>query len=301
MLRSLRDGAKTGWLKYILLGLLLFAGGGLVLTDVGGFFRGGGVSNNLVAKGSGIKISTIQFDKNVRRILSRQGMSPQEAYDLGMIDQILNGEIRNQILTREARKLGINVDDATVKKQISKLAEPLASDEVSKGEALRQLLRSQGVSEAEFVNSIRQEMGNTLFRNALLSGATGISKEEATALYKYRNETRDFNGFILASNNVKDITAPSEENLQKYYEANKSDFAIPEKRSVTIATLKKEMLADKVNITDEELRAVYDENIERYKKAERRKLQQAVLSTQSDAQDVFKKVTEGKKDLKDAV
>ncbi len=299
MLRALRDGAKSGWLKYILLGTLVLAAGGLVLTDVGGFFRGG-ISTNLVAKGKGIEISTARFDRNVRRVLSRQGMSPQEAYRLGLINQILNNEIQVQILTQEARKLGINVSDKTVTQQISKLAEPLASDGVSKSDALKQILRSQGVSEGEFVQSIRQEMGNTLFRNALLSGATGITKQEAAALYKYRNEKRHFNGFVLNDKNIKDIVAPSEENLQKFYQANKSDFAIAEKRSVTIATLKKEMLADKVEISDADLRDLYADNIESYKKAERRKLQQAILSTQGDAQDVLGRVNKGKS-LKEAV
>ena len=299
MLRSMRDGAKSGVLKYLLLGILIMAAGGLVLTDVGGFFRGG-VSNNLVAKGDGIKISTTQFDRNVRRVLARQGMAPQEAYQLGLINQILNNEIQIRILTREARKLGIAVSDDTVTKQISKLAEPLATNGLSKSDAIKQILRSQGISENEFIQAIRQEMGNTLFRNALLTGATGISKEEATALYEFRNEKRDFSGFTLTSASVKDIELPSEESLERFYEANKQDFAIAEKRSITIATLKKEMLTDKVEINEDDLRRAYEDNIEAYKKPEQRRLEQAILSTQADAQDVVKKV-EVKKDLKSAV
>lgn len=299
MLRSMRDGAKSGVLKYLLLGTLLLAAGGLVLTDVGGFFRGG-VSNNLVAKGDGIKISTNQFDRSVRRVLARQGMAPQEAYQLGLIHQILNNEIQLLILTREARKIGINVSDDTVTKQISKLAEPLATDGLSKSDAIKQILRSQGISENEFIRAIRQEMGNTLFRTALLTGATGISKEEATALYQFRNEKRDFRGFTLTSASVKDIELPSEESLERFYEANKQDFAIAEKRGITIATLKREMLENKVEVKEDDLRKAYEHNIEAYKKPEQRRLEQAILSTQADAQEVVKKL-EAKKDLKAAV
>lgn len=299
MLRSLRDGAKSGWLKYILLGTLVLAAGGLVLTDVGGFFRGG-ISTNLVAKGKGIEISTQEFDRNVRRLLARQGMAPQEAYQLGLINQILNGEIQIRILAQEARKLGIHVSDETVTKQIAQIAEPLAQGGVSKSDALKQVLRSQGISEGEFIRAIRQEMGNTLLRNALLSGTQGISEAEATALYKYQNEQRSFEGFILKSSGIKDITEPTDMNLQKFYEANKQDFAIAETRSATIATLKKEMLADKVEISDDELREEYAERIDSYKKPERRHIEQAILSTQGDAQDVLKK-TEGGKSLKKAV
>ena len=299
MLRSMRDGAKSGLLKYFLLGLLVLAGGGLVLTDVGGFFRGG-ISTNIVAKGDGIEIGIGEFDRNVRRVLSRQGMSPQEAYRLGMIDQILNAEIQVRLMTREARRLGINVSDKTVTQQISKLAEPLATEGVSKKDALKQILRSQGISEGEFIYAIRQEMGNTLFKNAVLSGAATISQEQAEDLYMFKNEKRNFDGFILSDKDAKGVAEPTEENLKKYYEANKMDYSTPEKRSIVIATLKKEMLADKVEISDDELRDIYADRIDAFKDPEKRKLQQAILSTQTDAQDVFAKVSKGK-DLKAAV
>jgi len=292
MLRAMRDGAKGGMLKYFLLGTLVLAAGGLVLTDVGGFFRGG-VSSNLVAKGKGIEISTVEFDQTARRVLARQGIDTNQAYQLGLIDQILRSEIQNRILTREAVNLGIQVDDETVMKQISELAAPLAREGQSKAEALQQVLRSQGISENQFINSIRQEMGNTLFRNAVFSGARNISKAEAEALYQFRNEQRTFEGFILTNKSVTDIDQPTEENIQKYYEANKGEFAIPETRSITIATLKQEMLEDKVEVTNEELKEIYEDNIKAFEQPERRKLQQAILSTQTDAQDVLKKIEKG--------
>ena len=210
MLRSMRDGAKSGLLKYFLLGILVMAAGGLVLTDVGGFFRGG-ISTNVVAEGDGIEIGIGEFDRNVRRVLARQGMGSQEAYQLGMINQILNSEIQVRIMAREARRLGINVSDKAVTKQISKLAEPLATGGVSKKDALKQILRSQGISEGEFVAAIRQEMGNTLFRNAVLSGAATISREQAEDLYLFKNEKRNFSGFMLTNAGVKSVKEPTDE------------------------------------------------------------------------------------------
>ena len=293
MLRALRDGAKSGFLKYILLGFLVLAAGGLVLTDVGGFFSGGGVSQNFVAKGKNIEISTVQFDKTVRRVLARQGITPQQAYSMGYIQQILNSEVQIQILTQEARRLGISVDDKTVMEQISKIAEPLAQDGMSKSEAVQQVLRSQGISEKEFVQSIRQEMGNTLFRNALISDATTISDKQASDLYQFQNELRDVEGFTLTNKFAKADVEPTDENLQKYYEANKSDFLISEKRDITLATLKKESLEGKVEISDDELQKAYDDNIDAYKRPEQRKLQQAIVDLQTDAQDIVKRVNKG--------
>jgi peptidyl-prolyl cis-trans isomerase D len=176
----------------------------------------------------------------------------------------------------------------------------MPSNGQSKSDMLKQLLRAQGVSESQFIQSIRQELGNTLYRSALIGGATKMSFEEASDLYQFQNEKRDFKGVVLDNSFAKTIAEPTDENLKKFYEANKSDFAIPETRSVTIATLKKEMLADKVEISEDELKDIYAENIETYTKPERRRVEQAVFTEQANAQAVHKKVTEGT-DLKNAV
>lgn len=293
MLKSLRDGAKSGFLKFILLGFMALAVGGLVLTDVGGFFRGG-VSSNNVAEGKHIEISTVEFDRLARRVLSRQGLAPQDAYARGLIHQILNNEIQTRIITREARDLGLVVGDETVMEQISKLATPLAQNGTSKSDALKQILRAQGISEAEFIASIRQEMANGLLTNAVFSNAGYISDAQAEAIYLAQNETREFKGALLNADQIKDVEAPTEEQLQNYYNSNKSDFRIAERRDITIATLKQEMLEDKVNITDEELRQDYEDNIETYQKPEQRKVQQAVLSSPDEAQKVLNNINEGK-------
>jgi len=300
MLRAMRDGAKKGLLKYFLLGTLVMAAGGLVLTDVGGFFRGGGVSNNVVAKGKNIEIGTQRFNNTVSRILSRQGMTPQEAYGKGIINQILNNEIQNLILTSQSREMGLYISDDTVMEQIAQIAEPMAQEGVSKTDALRNFLANQRISEGEFIQAIRQEMSNSIFRGALISNAATISDAQAQDIYQYRNETRSLKGFTL-TNQYAEITAePTEENLQKYYTANKPDYAIAERRDITIATLKREMLQDKVDITENDLKDYYDDNIDSYKKPTRYKLQQAILDRQTEAQDIVKSVESGKS-LKEAV
>jgi peptidyl-prolyl cis-trans isomerase D len=127
-----------------------------------------------------------------------------------------------------------------------------------------------------------------------------MSFEEAADLYQFQNEKRDFSGIFLNNDTAKADSDPTDENLKKFYEANKSDFAIPETRTVTIATLKKEMLADKVEISDEELKEIYTDNIDTYTKPERRSVEQAILTEQAEAQAVYRKAADGEA-LKKAV
>ena len=225
MLRQMRDGAKQGWLKFILLGFMALAVGGLVLTDVGGFFRGG-IGNNVVAKGKNIEIGIQEFDRTLRRILANQQMSPQEAYQMGLIDQALRSEIQNRIISLEAQKIGIRPNDETVTRQIRRMAEEVPTNGGSKRDALVQILRSQGVSENEFIAAVRQELGNDLFQNALASNLQELPFAQAKALFQYQNEKRNFKGFTLSQNNITSVEKPTEDNLKKFYESRKISYAL---------------------------------------------------------------------------
>lgn len=300
MLRSLRDGAKKGWLKFILLGFMALAVGGLVLTDVGGFFRGG-ISSNVVAKGKNIEIGIMEFDRSLRRILARQQMGPQEAYNLGLVDQVLRNEVQQRILATEARKVGIYPSDETLTAEISKLAEPLAQEGVSKGQALQQALRAQGVTENEFVGALRRDIANGLLTSALISGLNGISPSQAAALYQFENETRIFEGFVINDSAIEKASDPTEENLEKFYQSRKASFAIPETRDITIVTLKPAMIEDKLEITQETLQSYYNDNISDFELPERRTVQQAVLPTQNQAQKIITAIEEDKSSIEEAV
>lgn len=299
MLIWMRESKSAKAVKYLFLGLLVLAACGLVLMDVGGFFTSQ-IGSNTVAKGAGVNIGIQEFDRTVRRALGQQGIGPQEAYELGMIDNILTSEVQSRLFAAKSRELGLEVSDEDVTKQIAKLAEPLATDGRSKKEALQQILRTQSISEAEFVGSIRQEMGNTLLRAALMAPASLSSPMMADDLYRYDNEKRNAKVIVYKNDGVKDTVAATDEQLEKFYEANKQDYLIPETRTITMATLKADMLKKNVKISDEQLRAEYDKNLASFTKAPRRLVEQIVLPTEEEAKKALDNMKAGKTP-KDAV
>ena len=119
----MRDGAKSGFLKIILMGLMTLAVFGLVLTDVGGFFRGGIPATTVATVGKS-EISTRAFDQQVRRVLAQQGLDPATAYQYGFIQQILYSKIGEHLFAMRVRDLGILVTDSIVKRHITELVKP---------------------------------------------------------------------------------------------------------------------------------------------------------------------------------
>lgn len=283
MLIWMRNSTFAGAMKFVLMGMLLLALVGLVFTGAGGFFTGN-LSSNTVVKGGGVNIEVNDFDRTVQRALSSQGTQAPEAFRLGLIDQILRSEIQNRLFTNTAHDLGLKVDDTAVTKKIAQLAEPLATEGRSKKEALRQILMTQGISESEFVSTIRTEMGNSLLRAAIQPPASLQSPLMAQTMYRYDNETRTADIVFLKNASVTGVTAPTDEQLQKYYEANKQSFLIPESRTITIGTLKTDMLKKNVAITDARLKQEYDKEIESFRKQPRRVVEQSVSKTKEDAE-----------------
>ncbi|MBC7286389.1 peptidyl-prolyl cis-trans isomerase, partial [Hoeflea sp.] len=299
MLNAMREGAKSGFLKFILFGLMVMAVGGLVLMDVGGFFRVG-VAQTSVAEIEGDELSIVTFDRSLRRILANQGLDAQTAYRLGFISQVLGSEINNNLLQRYASDMGLRVGDEVVLKQVSQLIEPFVTEGVDRKTALNNILRSQGMSEREFIRMIKAQMTNTLLTNAVQIGTEVAPDTEARDIYQYRNEGRTVRAIYLPHSGIEEVQEPTEEILLSFYQAGQERYAISETRTFTVATLNQEQLAKTLDISEEELRAIYERDIAAYSLPERRVLEQAIIDNQATATAIVNRMSEGG-DLKSAV
>jgi peptidyl-prolyl cis-trans isomerase D len=304
MLTAMRDGANSKIIKFVLFGFLVMAVGGMAMADVGGFFRNG-VGTNMVAKVGKESLTMTAFDQNLRRVLAQQGMQPREAYELGFVDQVLQSQINQSLLTQAAMEMGIYAGDDQVAKQISSLIDPLVKsqgDGSSRADMLRRLLQAQSMSEQEFISSMRQTMMNTVLQSTVKNASAVATRAEALNMYLVQNETRKVDGFFLPDASVKDAPAASETILKAFYDSAKSArYAIPETRSFTIAILTEDNVKSAMTISDEDIESEYKKSIAAYTLPERRVIEQAVLNDEDSAIKVAASVRDDKKSLKDAV
>jgi peptidyl-prolyl cis-trans isomerase D len=300
MLQSMRDGAHSGLIKFILFGFLVLGVAGLVLMDVGGVFRGG-VSSGDVAKIGRERLDLRSFDSEVRRELRRSGLDPQLAYQLGFIEQILMSNVQSRMIRRKAEELGIRMSDREVAARIADLVAPQAQGGTTAQQALDRILIAQGMSEANFVNMLRQEMTSAVLIQALLSGARITPDALARDLYAYNNEERMIDYILFDHESVTDVPEPSQEDLEQYYQATREAYAIPERRDISIAILGPDKLEETLEITDSELEEIYNQNIAFYTLPERRVIEQAIISTQDDAAAVIAQASKEGASLEGAV
>ncbi|MCK5284258.1 MAG: peptidyl-prolyl cis-trans isomerase [Alphaproteobacteria bacterium] len=298
-MKILRDSASGGLGKFILFGFLVLAVGGLIMTDVGGFFRGG-VSNSDVAAIGKEKISIQSFDRTLRMTLSQIGLSPQDAYKAGYVNQLLASEIRSSLLSQAAKKQGIYVDKTRITKQIKTIIAPYVEEGQSEKDILNRILLNQGMSEKDFIESIGQDTRNSLLTAGLSNGFAEISEDIARDLYRHKMEQRDIEYVVFMNNEIKNISVPTDKQLEGLYLSTKENYAQPEMRRFKLVTIKDDALKKTLEISKEEIRNIYDDNIDLYTTNESKTLDMALLDTEEHAKFIIFTLNKGKS-LKDSV
>lgn len=299
MLSTLRKGVKSKVVKFFLFGLMVAAVAGLVMTDVGGFFRSGPPQDTVATIGR-TKLRLPEFDNIVRNTVTQQGMDTKTAYEAGLIDRILQNEVNANVLLRNAAEYGLAVNDQHVAQQISQIVAPYAAQGMTARDALLRFLRTQNLSEAQFVQMVRGEMTHNLLLSALRLSAGVPSLAEARDLYRADHEKRDIAFVVLPHADIKDVDESNDDVLRVFYESGKARYAEPEMRAFTLAILTPESVQKELDVSDEELRALYESEKANLTTPERRTVEQAILSSEDEANDVVEKI-KGGADLQKAV
>ena len=289
---ALRDGASGGILKYFLLGILALAGGGLIFTDVGGFFRGG-VSGSDVAKIGSATISAQEFDRTLRSNLQPLQMTPQQAYALGYVHQVLNNEIRASLTRKAAQDYGIAFGEQALAEEVQNFLMPLTQSGQSTEQILNQFLRARGMSERQMVSILERDLTVNTFTNALAGGFAAQSETLSRDLALLDQEVREIEYIEFKDADFKDAPEPNDQELMEFYELQKERFAIAEKREAQIITINTDELSKSVEISEEELKEIYENDIESYSHPETREIEFVLLTDESEASDVAQKANDG--------
>lgn len=295
VMQTLRGSTFGGFLKYILLGLIGLSVVGLVLMDVTGLVRKGVGRSDIAIVGSR-PISLQNFDHTARMQLSRFQMTPQQAYQQGILEEILGIEIRATQALVEAENLGILIDRKHIQKKIADIVTPMHEEGQTLQQTLEQILRSKGIRERDFVENINREMVTDLLQGPLKTGFDKSTEEIALDLFLFQNQVRSLELIVLPDSDMKEIEQLKPEQLQKLYESQKDvKFKIPELRALEYAYIDEDKLSEQIKVTDEDLHKNYEENKANFSIGERRVLEQGVAKTQEDADQIIAAIKKGGK------
>ena len=295
IMQAMNSKRAGGFMKYVLFTLLGLAVGGLALS---GSFNTGSVGSNDVAKIDGKVISIREFDRALRLNLSRYQISPQKAYELGLTEEVLTSEIRSYLLLNEAEALGIEIGKDQLTTRIAQVVKPNSLEGETLQETLERLLSAQGLNEKSFVNSIKKEVSAELIIESIKVGFSPSTDLLAKDLYLFQKQTRDIDLILFPDNEISTIEPAKKEQLIHLYEATKSiNYKVPEYRSANAAIFDMSEVKTEFSVTDEEVKAAYDENTESFAVGERLVISQTIVQDKQQADDIYAYTTQGE-DLK---
>jgi peptidyl-prolyl cis-trans isomerase D len=195
-----------------------------------------------------------------------QGRLDSEAIKrLGLEEQTLQALIDDRVLQLEARRLGITVDDDTIRQRLATSPEFQIDGRFMGGDELRRRLEMQGISVGEF----EQEMRRRILRervSSLITDGVMVSPREAEDEFRRRNEQVKAE-YVLVPVDVAGFGVP-EADVKARFDAGKDRYAFPERRVLSFLLLDLPKLQPRVTVTEAEERAYYEAHPEEFKQGE---------------------------------
>ena len=220
-------------------------------------------------------------------------LTPEQARQFGLLQQSINQMVDSALLDQAAEKLRLGPDDATLRTSIASLpAFQNQLKMFDKGQYVR-VLSQNNMTDRQFVALERGDLARTQLIKTI-SGGVQAPAALAAPLYKYQAERRVAEFVTFAADKMPSPPAPDQAAMQKYYDEHKVQFQQPEIRAVTALVVHGADLAGTVHPSDEEIEKAYQARVGEFQTAEKRGVQQVLFSDEASAQAFLDKVKGGK-------
>jgi peptidyl-prolyl cis-trans isomerase D len=195
-----------------------------------------------------------------------QGRLDNEAIKrMGLEEQTLQSLIDDRVLQLEARRLGISVDDETLRQRLATSPEFQIDGRFMGAEELRRRLEMQGISVGEFEQELRRRLLRERVASLVTDGVM-VSPREAEEEFRRRNEQIKAE-YVMVPAEVSSVAVTDDE-VRARFEAAKDRYAFPERRVLGYLLLDLPKLQPRVSVTEAEERAYYDSHQDEFKQAE---------------------------------
>ena len=293
MLTTLRNSSKNSILKIIfgtLLTVLIISFGMWGTEDLVGVTQ----KQSTVATVGKIDISSQEFyslysrqTEEIRKLLG-SSLDIKKSREFGYVDRALSSLINRALFNNEASELGLSVSDINVRDKI--LRDDAFKDDLGQFSELvfRQLISESGYTEDSYIEGTRQDLAREQMVETI-STSLIIPNIMKKSLSNYNLEERSVD-FVTVKVEDEKFIKPSDDQIRKYYEENKSDFMSKEYRSAETLLLDAKEYAKKSTVTDEEIQLLYEERKELLIEPAQKYLHQIIVDSKSDAESISKKV-----------
>ncbi len=281
----------------IFIGFLVLVALAFAAADITGTTFGGVSGGDRVAVVGDERISTSDLQSNADsalRTIQRDNptISMPQFIAEGGLEEVLNQLIDRNAISVYAEKAGLRAGDNLVNSEILKISAFRGPTGEFDQQIYEMALRNQGLTDA----ILRRDIAGGLLAQQLLVPALAapqmpnkVAKHYAGLLLERRKGTIGF----IPSFAFAPESDPSDEQLQAYYQSNRSRFVRPERRTIRYAVFGADSLDVDLTPTDAEIAQFYRENADRFAASETRDISSFLVPTEDAARALVSRIRSG--------
>ncbi|WP_044184644.1 peptidylprolyl isomerase [Phytobacter massiliensis] len=292
MMDNLRTAANSIVLK-IIFGIIIVS---FILTGVSSYLIGG--NDNYAAKVNGQEIGRPQFENAVARERNRQQQRWGDKFSEMAANENYMNSMRRDVLNRL-------IDEALLDQYAKSLNLGISDEQVKKAIFATQAFQSNGKFDNARFNAIVNQMGmsadqyaqalrNQMTSQQLINAVAGTDfmlKGETDELVALVSQQRVVREAVIDVNALAAKQTVSDEEIKAFYDQNKGRFVSPEQFRVSYIKLDAASMQDAVS--EAEVQAYYDRHKDEFTQPQRTRYSVIQTKTESDAKAVLDALAKG--------
>lgn len=282
----------------IFIGFLLIVALAFAATDISGSATFGGLSgDDDIAVVGDERITANEMNGAMRNALDR---ARQQDPTITMPQLIAEGGLEREIdllidryaIGVFARQNGLRAGDNLVNSEILQIGAFRGLTGEFDQATYQAALRQEGITDAE----LRQDIGAGLLAQLVLRPALASPYLPEAAARQYARlvgERREGQIALIPSLQFAPEDDPTSEELSTFYSENRSDFIVPERRTIRVASFGAEAIGEDAAPTRAQIAARYERDAQTYAARERRAISTFVVPTQQGARALVERIRAG--------
>jgi len=274
---------KQKRIAQVILGLLILP---FLFFGMEGYFNAGG-REQPIAEVAGEKLMQREFDMRLREQQDRmrQALGDQARPEMFEAPEfrtaVIEGMVQERLMQRAANASGLRVTDAQLQQVIAGQPEFQENGQFSLVR-YQALLRSAGMSESMYQERLRTDLALSQVQSAFVAG-TIVPASVIDRVLKAIDQQREASQIVIAPEAFLKQVELAPDAIQKFYEANRKEFEIPEQVRVEYITLSQAELGRQIAIAPEEVKAFYEQNSAQFRATEERQASHVLITVAADA------------------
>ncbi len=278
MLKLFQNQGKA--LRWVMGIILFLVAGSMVITLIPNVFGPAGpASGDILAEVDGRAITTRDVEIELRQ--QRAGGVPANVISM-MASGVLENLIEERVLLSEAEHLGLipsNEDLANWLREY--LPDVLFPDgQFIGGPAYEGFVRQQfRRTVPEFEREVLQSIAVDQRLRWMITDAVTVTDSELKQRFHHERDSIRIEWVGVDSDHFRNTVAPTAEQLQEYFDANKLRYRHAERRPLKLMVIDSDATTDEHEVSDTEIELYYSQNQYRFEQPERLKVRHILFLT----------------------